>query len=127
MPTASFPYCNPPTTNLPSLHLIAGRILLDATTPAVSSGKGFTVAKTATGRYTITLNKVCKIIASIGMLAQATSSDTKLRKPVWHENVEGAQMVEFATEDEDGLLEDAASTAEIEFIIAVMLTTSLPD
>jgi hypothetical protein len=128
MTTSSFPFCNSPTANLPGLHLVAGRILLDATTPTVSSGKGFTVEKTATGRYTITFNRTVKVIATVGMLAQATASDTKLRKPVWNESVEGANMVEFATEDEEGVLEDAASTAEIEFISVVMApATGHPD
>lgn len=128
MTTASFPFCNPPTTNLPGLHLVAGRVLLDATTPTISSGKGFTVSKINTGRYGITLNKPAKIIASLGMLAQATGSDTKLRKPVWDANNEGAYLVEFATEDEEGTLEDAASTAELEFLIVCMSpNTSLPD
>lgn len=128
MTTSSFPFCNPPTMNLPGLHLVAGRILLDATTPTVSSGKGFTVAKTATGRYTIDLNRQVKIIASLGQLAEATGSDTKLRKPVWDAAVEGVSKVEFATEDEEGTLEDAASTAELEFLIVCMApATSMPD
>jgi hypothetical protein len=128
MTTESFPFKNPPTANLPGLHLVAGRILLDATTPTVSSGKGFTVAKTATGRYTITFNRTVKVIATVAMLAEATGGDTTLRKPVWHTDVEGASKVEFATEDEDGLLENAASTAEIEFICVVMApVTGHPD
>lgn len=128
MTTNSFPFMNPPTANLAGLHLVAGRILLDATTPTVSSGKGFTVAKTATGRYTITFNRTVKVIATVGMLAQATASDTKLRKPVWASGTEGASKVEFATEDEEGVLEDAASTAEIEFICVLQApNTSLVD
>lgn len=128
MTTASFPFYRGATANLPGLHFVVGRILLDATTPTVSSGKGFTVAKTDTGRYTITLNRTVKVICALGFLAQATGSDTKLRKPVWDAAVEGANKVEFATEDEEGTLEDAASTAEVEFIIVCMApATSLPD
>lgn len=128
MTTLSFPFGKNPTTNLPGLHFVVGRIVLDSTTPTVASGKGFTVAKTATGRYTVTLNRAVKIICAVGMLAKATGSDTWLRKPVWDAAVEGAYKVEFATEDEQGTLEDAASTDQVEFIIVCMApATSLPD
>jgi hypothetical protein len=126
MTTLSFPFCKGPTANLPGLHLICGRILLDDATPTVSSGKGFTVAKTATGRYTITINREVKIICALGFLAKATGSDTWLRKPIWDAAVEGANKVEFATEDEQGTLENGVG--EVEFIIVVMApATSHPD
>jgi hypothetical protein len=126
MTTASNPSYPLQGTNLPTSFLYLGRFQADST-PAISSGKGFTVERVATGRWTVTLNKPVKVIASFGTLAQATGSDTKLRKPVWDAANEGAYKVEFATEDEDGLLEDPPAGSEIEFMIGVMTVTSLPD
>lgn len=127
MTTSSFPMYPELKGNLPTMMVIAGRILTHDTAPSVSSGKGFEATKIATGRYGVQLNKPVKIISSVGMLATATGADTKLRKPVWHEDNEGTYLVEFATEDEEGVLENAPSGAEIEFIIIAMLSTSLPD
>lgn len=128
MTTASFPFGNPPTCNLPGLHFVVGRMVLHSTTPTIASGKGFTVSKAATGRYRITLNRTAKIICAVGFFAKATGSDFQLRKTVWDEAVEGANIVEFATEDGTGSLEDAQDTDQVEFIIVCMSpVTSHPD
>ena len=123
MTTLSFPIQNPTTANLSDLHLVVGRVLLDSTTPTVSAGKGFTVSKIATGRYKVTLNKKVRPIVAFGLLAKATGEAVFLCKPVL---VADDNFVEFRVENSSGSNVDAAVTDELEFMIAVMRTTSLP-
>lgn len=107
------------TANLPHLHIVAGRVLLDATTPVRQRGKGFTVAKTATGRYTVTLNrKAGYIISATGILRKATGGATFLTGPLLTDE----QNIEFRVENASGTNVDAASTNVLEFVVLMTKT-----
>lgn len=121
MSTLSFPQVGQITGNLPHLHLVAGQILCDATTPTRLRGKGFTVSKVATGRYLVTLNrKAGYIVAAVGFLRKATGAATFLTGPVLTDE----QNIEFRSENASGTNADLANTAVVEFII-VMTKTKL--
>lgn len=116
--TATFPMVGQITGNMPHLHMIVGTVLLDATTPVRRRGKGYTVVKTDTGRYTITLNrKVGYIVSAIGTLRKATGAATFLTGPVLTDE----KNVEFRVENASGTNADAASTAELHFAIFVTM------
>lgn len=122
MASLAFPQVGQITGNLPHLHIVAGNVLLDATTPVRQRGKGFTVAKPATGRYTVTLNrKAGYIISAVGILRKATGGATFLTGPVLTDE----QNVEFRVENASGTNTDAPSTAVLEFIIIMTKVRSL--
>jgi hypothetical protein len=119
MASLTFPQIAGITANLPHLHLMAGRVLLDATTPVRQRGKGYTVAKTATGRYTITLNrKAGYIIAALGLLRKPTGEAVFLTAPVQTDE----QNIEFRVENASASNTDAASTDTLEFLIVMTKT-----
>ncbi len=119
MTTLSFPQVGQITGNLPHLHLVAGQILTDATTPTRLRGKGFTVSKVATGRYLVTLNrKAGYIISALGFLLKPTGEAVFLTGPVLTDE----QNVEFRVENSSGTNTNAASTDVIHFVIFMTKT-----
>ncbi len=119
MPTATFPMVGQLTANLPHVHLVAGAVLTDSTTPTRRRGKGFTVSKPGTGRYLVTLNrKAGYIISAVGILRKAAGSATFLTGPVLVDE----QNVEFRVENASGTAANAGNTDVIEFIILMTKT-----
>ncbi len=119
MPSLAFPQVGQLTANLPHVHLVAGQVLTDATTPTRKRGKGFTVSKPGTGRYLITLNKrMGYVIAAVGTLRKVTGAATFLTGPI----VADDNTVEFRVENASGTAADAANAANIDFIIVCTKT-----
>lgn len=115
----AFPQIGQITGNLPHLHIVAGQVLTDATTPTRKRGKGFTVSKPATGRYLITLNKrMGFVIAAVGTLRKVTGGATFLTGPIIADN----NTVEFRVENASGTNADAPNEANIDFIIVCTKT-----
>lgn len=114
MATATFPMIGQITANMPNLHIVAGQVLTDATTPTRKRGKGFTVSKPGTGRYLVTLNrKAGWIISAHGMIRKAAGSATVLTGPVFVDE----QNVEFRSENASGAATDLGNTENIVFTI----------
>lgn len=119
MPSLAFPQVGQLTANLPHVHLVAGQVLTDATTPTRKRGKGFTVSKPGTGRYLITLNKrMGYVIAAVGTLRKVAGAATFLTGPIVADN----NTVEFRVENASGTAADAANEANIDFIIVCTKT-----
>lgn len=128
MTTASFPFQNPPTANLPGLHLVVGRFFLDtdgADTPEVISGKGYTVARNGPGDYRVTFGRKVKIITFVANVASASPTLVVGHKPISDSN----NYVDVLTSDFDGNLADGTQDGEMIDFIAVVMSpaTSLPD
>ncbi len=123
MPTRSFPMVGQMTGNMPSLHLIVGRIRPATQTPVVVSGKGFRVTYQATGTYRITFNRVVQIISTVAMANDALSGITKV-DVMGSYNV--ANTVDLVLRDSAGDIADIGDNVLVDFICAVMLNTSLP-
>ncbi len=119
MPSLAFPEVGQLTANLPHVHLVAGQVLTNATTPTRKRGKGFSVSKPGTGRYLITLNKrVGFVIAAVGTLRKVTGGATFLTGPIVADN----NTVEFRVENASGTAADAPDAANIDFIIVCTKT-----
>jgi hypothetical protein len=107
------------TGNLPHLHVVAGQVLTNSTTPTRLRGKGFTVSKPGVGRYLVTLNrKAGYIISATGMLRKATGAATALTGPVLTDE----QAVEFRVENASGANTNAGETDVIHFVIFMTKT-----
>lgn len=114
MPSLPFPQIGQLTANLPHVHIVAGQVLTDATTPTRKRGKGFTVSKPGAGRYLITLNKrMGYVIAAVGTLRKAAGSATFLTGPV----IADDNTIEFRVENASGTATNAGNTDNIDFII----------
>jgi hypothetical protein len=108
------------TGNLPHLHIVAGQVLADATTPTRLRGKGFSVSKPGVGRYLVTLNrKAGFIVSAVGFLRKATGAATFLTGPL----VADEQNIEFRSENASGTNADLANTDVIHFLIVMTKTT----
>jgi hypothetical protein len=119
MATLTFPMIGQITGNLPHLHVVAGQVLTNSTTPTRLRGKGFTVSKPGVGRYLVTLNrKAGYIITATGILRKATGAATFLTGPVLTDE----QAVEFRVENASGANTNAGDTDVIHFVIFMTKT-----
>lgn len=126
MTTASFPFCNPPTTNLPGLHLVAGRFKLDSGSevPEVVRGKGFTVSRVNDGIFRVTFNRTVKVITFIAQVAQPDPRITCHHKDI----ADDVNTVDVVVTDYEGAEVDGTEDIEfVDFIAVVMApATSMP-
>ncbi len=128
MTTASFPFANPPTTNLPGLHLMAGRVLLDddgSNNPTIVSGKGYTIAYVSTGLYRLTFARKVKVITFVANIGAPSPTLVVGHKAIADAN----NYVDITLSDFDGNLADPAQDSELLDFIAVVMSpaTSHPD
>lgn len=115
MATSSKPkYGVQPSTNAATTHIIGGSMVC-ASTPTVARGKGFTVAKAATGRFQVTINGgIGRVVSAVGTLRKAAGAATFLAGLQY---VSTDNTVEFRVENASGAAADPATDAEIDFIL----------
>jgi hypothetical protein len=119
MPSAAFPQYPNVRANMPETLLVVGRISLDATTPLIVAGRGFTVAKAGTGLYRVTLSKrIGRWLAGTGIYHRGDGNNRFLEaEPLLDAN----NYITFRLNNGAGAAADGASTSEISFILAVMM------
>ena len=125
MPSASFPAYGQQTGNLPNLHFVVGRFILDtdgADTPEIVAGKGFTVTRQGTGIYRVTFNKQVKLVSIIPTIFAPSPSLVASHKAINNDN----NYVDITTADYDGNLADGAQDVEGVDFVAVVMTAKLP-
>jgi hypothetical protein len=126
--TASFPFQNAPTANLPGLHMVVGRFKPNtdgSNTPEVISGKGYTVARQNTGIYRVTFARKVRVMTFVANIGAPSPTLVPGHKAIADAN----NYVDVTLADFDGNLSDAAQDTELVDFIAMVMSpaTGHPD
>lgn len=104
--------------------ILSGCIITDTTTPTVKRGKGFTVAKQATGVYRVTWNRNAVLIGAGALLHKVADAEARFLAGAIY--VQGNNYIDFRTEDATGAAANAAATDEISFMLDLQMVTGAP-
>lgn len=106
---------------MPEVLVLYGELVC-AASPTIFAGKGFTVSKTGTGVFRVTLNKKVGR-AQMGAMGQlkklAATTEARFLNGVVL--ADGTNYIEFRVEDATGAAADPATTDRIAFQIPVMV------